>query len=64
MRQRIRQLCSKVFRNNDGAGFNGVIATASLFEADETFFLECLDRSDSNSEQVSDNILLSTTMGP
>jgi hypothetical protein len=50
VRQRIGQLCSEVFRNNDRAGFNGVITTASLLEADETFFLECLDRSNSKQQ--------------
>jgi ribonuclease HIII len=43
-----------VLRNNDGAYFTGVIATASLLEADETFFLKRLDRS--NSKRVSDKV--------
>jgi hypothetical protein len=61
--QWIWQLRPKVFRNNDGACFTGNIATASLLEVDETFILECLDRSNSNSKYVSDKVLLAITMG-
>jgi hypothetical protein len=61
MSQWIRQRRSKVLRNDDGASFTGVIATATLLEANKTLFLECLDRS--KSKYVSDRVSTSCHNG-